>query len=87
MSINPSHNLLLHYDQDELQEVLTNIQTLDNEGDYDDDSLFNFEQNLYGQALDLTEHEDEPWKELNAEDVAVGQDINYEEIEEVGSEY
>ncbi|CAG8625716.1 14483_t:CDS:2, partial [Dentiscutata erythropus] len=46
MSINPSHNLLLHCDQDELQE-----------------------------------------KESNAEDVAVGQDINYEKIEEVGSEY
>ncbi|CAG8526829.1 16347_t:CDS:2, partial [Dentiscutata heterogama] len=87
MSTNLSHDLLLHRNQDELQEFLTDVQTLDNEGDYDDDPLFNFEQNLYGQALDLTEHEDDPWKELNAEDVP---DISYEEIEEieeVSSEY
>ncbi|CAG8684283.1 911_t:CDS:2, partial [Dentiscutata heterogama] len=92
MSTNPSYNLqetLLHCDQDELQEFLTDVQTLENEDNYNDDPLFNFKQNLYERALDLTEHEDDPWKELNAKDT-VGQDINYEEIEkieEIGSEY
>ncbi|CAG8646769.1 5531_t:CDS:1, partial [Dentiscutata heterogama] len=45
---------------DELYEFSIDIQTLDNEDNYNDDPLFNFEQNLYEQALNLTEHQDNP---------------------------
>ncbi|CAG8554802.1 1631_t:CDS:2, partial [Acaulospora morrowiae] len=67
---------------DELHDISMDVQTLNNEDNYDDNPLFNFEQNLYKQALNLTEHQDDLWKELNAEDM-IEQDINYEEIEEI----
>ncbi|CAG8472933.1 2346_t:CDS:2 [Dentiscutata heterogama] len=45
---------------------------------------FNFEQNLYKQALDLAEYEDDPWKELNMENIIILEEASYEET---GSEY
>ncbi|CAG8453283.1 12555_t:CDS:2 [Dentiscutata heterogama] len=65
--------------QDESQEHFVDIQISSNDENNDDDPMFDFEQDLYEQALVLTELENDPWKEFNAEDISVLQEINYEE--------
>ncbi|CAG8481502.1 13432_t:CDS:2 [Dentiscutata heterogama] len=68
-------------------EHLADIQTLvlsDDENEYNDEPVINFEQNLYKQALNLAEHENDPWKELDAENMTILQKTSYKEA---GSEY
>ncbi|CAG8500579.1 15006_t:CDS:2, partial [Racocetra fulgida] len=78
MSYNSLQNLQevfsSQFDQNELQEHLVDIQTLvlsDDENEYDYEPVFDFEQNLYEKAVDLAEYEDDPWKELDAEDITI----------------
>ncbi|CAG8558395.1 12906_t:CDS:2, partial [Cetraspora pellucida] len=69
MSTNLSYNLqetLLHCNQDELQEFLTDVQTLDNEDNYDDNPLFNFEQNFYEEIEEIEEIGSEYSEEIPA---------------------
>ena len=64
------------------QEHLVDTQIFissEEENNHEDVLAFDFSQNLYDQALDLAEHEDDPWKELSEEDVTDWQEINEEE--------
>ena len=57
----------------------------DDESSRENDTVFDFKQNLYEQALDSAERKEDPWKELDPEDITDWQEeINYKEA---GSEY
>jgi hypothetical protein len=85
MSSNKMNNTFPQTFQDELHFVDTQpFGSSRNENNCEDDYVFEFEQSLFEQALDSAEHEEDPWKDLNAEDITVWQETNYEET---GSEY
>ncbi|CAG8499968.1 5333_t:CDS:2 [Scutellospora calospora] len=84
MNINSPHSqesLTLHYSQEESEEYLVDIETMTPPDDknYDDDPVFDFEQNLYEQALVSAELKDDPWKEFNTEDIQIWQEVSFEE--------
>ncbi|CAG8502610.1 6536_t:CDS:2 [Dentiscutata heterogama] len=70
--------MYINSSQDESQEYLVDILISSNDENNNNDSIFDFEQVLYEQALVLTELENDLWKEFNAKDISVLQKINYE---------